>query len=129
MLNLFQLLSQYNCHGVTSVKVVGHQWYWEYEGERAGESYDSLVRERLFSVDKPLRLILGKAYQLVVTSNDVLHRFSVPALGVKLDAIPGRACEVVLLTSSVGVFHGYCAELCGAGHRYMPIVVEVVEEA
>lgn len=90
--------------------------------------YDSLMQDFIDSVDKPLRLCAGRPYQLLVTSSDVIHSFSVPHYKMKLDAIPGRVNQAFLVPETVGVFVGYCRELCGAGHAYMPIVAEVVEK-
>lgn len=78
------------------------------------------------SVDKPLCLELHNYYHLVVTSSDVIHSFSLPELNLKVDAIPGRLNQRVIFADHLGRFVGYCRELCGAGHAYMPIVLEVV---
>nr|QCP68154.1 cytochrome c oxidase subunit 2 [Fimbriaria fasciolaris] len=107
-----------------TVKIIGHQWYWSYETSE-GE-YDSFVTSDGFLVDKPLRLIYGVPYHLIVTSADVIHSFHVPSLNVKMDAIPGRLNHLFFSAESHGVFLGYCAELCGVNHSVMPIVVEVV---
>ena len=108
-----------------TVKIVGHQWYWSYDLEEG--SYDSFICKDGFQVDKPLMLTYGVPYHFVLTSADVIHSFSVPALKIKMDAIPGRLNHVYYCPSYVGVFVGYCTELCGVGHSYMPIVVEVVK--
>lgn len=79
-------------------------------------------------VDKPLRMTLHKFHRLLVTSSDVIHSFSVPHFNIKLDAIPGRVNYVLYCPDHLGVFVGYCTELCGAGHAYMPIVIEVVKK-
>lgn len=78
------------------------------------------------SVDKPLRLEFKHIYSFLVTSGDVLHSISVPDFNIKMDAVPGRINQFQLVPERLGVFVGYCRELCGAGHAYMPIVVEVV---
>lgn len=88
--------------------------------------YDSLMGDFLNSVDKPLRLFSSVPYRFIVTSSDVIHSFVLPAFNIKIDAVPGRINQVSFLSDRVGVFVGYCSELCGAGHAYMPIVVEVV---
>lgn len=108
------------------VKIVGRQWYWSYDVCGLG-SYDSVMCDFLGSVDKPLRLTLYDFYRLLVTSSDVIHSFSVPEFKIKVDAIPGRLNSVLYCPDRYGVFVGYCTELCGAGHAYMPIVVEVVK--
>lgn len=108
------------------IKIVGHQWYWTYE-LLDGRVYDSFMTDFVKGVNKPLRLERNISYILLITSDDVIHSFSVPDLGLKMDAIPGRINSVIGRFDRFGVFVGYCTELCGAGHRYMPIVVEVVE--
>lgn len=120
------------CIGITApdevsrvIKVVGRQWYWSYElGEDL--SYDSMMLGFINSVDKPLRLETQHAYQLIATSRDVIHSFSIPELNIKVDAIPGRVNQYFFLTKTLGTYVGYCSELCGAGHAFMPIVAEVV---
>jgi heme/copper-type cytochrome/quinol oxidase subunit 2 len=112
------------------VNVVGHQWYWEYGTE--GGMYDSRMvmsknleegMVRLSMVDGVLFLPAEVVTGLCMTSADVLHSWSVPALGVKLDCVPGRSSLCSVLPRSVGVVGGYCAELCGVGHAFMPILV------
>lgn len=88
--------------------------------------YDSYITDFVGGVSKPLRLVAGVPYSLLVTSADVIHSFSVPDLGVKIDGVPGRINCVGKLVERIGVFTGYCTELCGAGHGYMPVVVEFV---
>lgn len=78
------------------------------------------------SVDKPLRINLYDFYHLIVTSSDVIHSFALPELNVKVDAIPGRVNQCVFYRDKLGITVGYCSELCGAGHAYMPIVLETV---
>ena len=108
-----------------TICVVGRQWYWSYD--YSGGSYDSYVCKDGFQVDKPLRLIYGTPYLFLITSSDVIHSFAVPGLGLKMDAIPGRLNQLAFIPDRYGVFTGYCRELCGAGHSYMPIVLEVVK--
>nr|AWW03121.1 cytochrome c oxidase subunit II [Cichlidogyrus halli] len=112
--------------GVTnSVKIIGRQWYWSYNFE--GEEYDSFMTSLVNNVDNPLIISYGSPTRLLVTASDVIHSFSVPDLGLKVDAVPGRINQVVVTPSRVGSFVGYCSEICGTGHSYMPIVVEVIE--
>lgn len=109
-----------------TVKVVGRQWYWSYEMPGFESGYDSVMTDFIDSVDKPLRVNLYDFYHLIITSSDVIHSFSVPELHLKVDAIPGRINQNVFFADRLGVFVGYCRELCGAGHAYMPIVIESV---
>nr|BDB04185.1 cytochrome c oxidase subunit II [Fasciola gigantica]BDB04305.1 cytochrome c oxidase subunit II [Fasciola gigantica]BDB04329.1 cytochrome c oxidase subunit II [Fasciola gigantica] len=108
------------------IKVVGRQWYWSYDVESEDEEFDSVMSDFVMGVDKPLRMVRGSFYQLMVTSSDVIHSFSVPEFNIKTDAIPGRLNCVSYCPGHLGVYVGYCTELCGAGHAYMPIVIEVV---
>lgn len=117
------------------VKVVGHQWWWEFEyldeevtvesryipKDEAGDLY---LRE----VDNRLVLPVGKKIRFLHTSADVLHAFWVPELAVKKDAIPGYVTETWVELTREGVFRGQCAELCGTWHARMPIVVEAVSQ-
>ncbi len=117
------------------VKVVGHQWWWEFDyldhgikvesrhvgKEKAGDLY---LRE----VDNRLVLPVGKKIRFLHTSADVLHAFWVPELAVKKDAIPGYVTETWVELDREGVFRGQCAELCGTWHSRMPIVVEAVSQ-
>nr|AYH51379.1 cytochrome c oxidase subunit II [Cotylurus marcogliesei] len=109
------------------LKVVGHQWYWSYEDWFfGGDFYDSIITDFVGGVDKPLRVAYGYPCKFAVTSLDVIHSFALPDFSIKLDAVPGRITSQLLLPDRCGIFIGYCSELCGAGHAYMPIVMEIV---
>nr|YP_010514542.1 cytochrome c oxidase subunit II [Diplodiscus mehrai]UXL86273.1 cytochrome c oxidase subunit 2 [Diplodiscus mehrai] len=110
------------------VKVVGRQWYWSYETTSNGDTFDSYMTDFVNSVDKPLQLVVNVPYRLLITSADVIHSFSVPECNLKVDGIPGRVNQIYFYSERMGVFVGYCSELCGAGHAYMPIVLEVVKD-
>jgi len=124
-----------------TIKVIGHQWYWSYEYsdyyDQNGKTinYDSyMIKEedlnfgelRNLEVDNRLVVPVDTHVRLIITSADVIHCWSVPSLGVKLDAIPGRLNQTGLLAYREGVFYGYCNEICGVNHAFMPIVVETV---
>ena len=128
-----------------SVKVTGHQWYWCYEFSNCKESnlaqliegkkYESYMvassdlvegELRLLEVDQRLLLPIKTHIQVYVTAADVLHCWTVPSLGVKLDACPGRLNQVSTYIKRAGVFYGQCSEICGINHGFMPIVVEAV---
>jgi len=79
---------------------------------------------RNLEVDKPLIMNTWSLYKLITTSSDVIHSFSVPTLGLKLDSVPGRLKEVSTMLLLTGVYYGQCSELCGVGHRIMPIKIE-----
>ena len=120
-----------------TVKVVGHQWYWSYEyGDFGNVSYDSFIRPtrnleegdlRLLEVDRRLILPIETHIRVIVTSADVIHSFAIPALGIKVDAVPGRLNQVGIYIQRSGIYRGMCSELCGVNHAYMPIVIEAVD--
>ena len=121
-----------------TVKVIGHQWYWEYQYPEhfdiTFESYmipDEELEDgdvRLLTVDNRLVLPINKNIHVLVTAGDVLHSFAMPSLGVKKDAVPGRLNETWMNIEKPGIYRGQCSELCGTGHGYMPIVIEAVTE-
>jgi cytochrome c oxidase subunit 2 len=118
-----------------NIKITSYQWYWKYEYLDEGISYLSKlstpmaqIQNYLLEVDKPLVLPINKKIRFLVTSNDVIHSWWVPALGVKRDAIPGFVYESWARITKPGVYRGQCAELCGMNHAYMPIVVIAVSE-
>lgn len=119
-----------------SVKVVGHQWYWEYQYSNSWFNYgfDSyIVYEKdnaplYHCLDVDNRLVLPTLTNIIflVTSADVLHSWTVPSLGIKTDAIPGRLNYLSTITSFSGVYYGQCREICGSNHSYIPIVLEFI---
>ena len=128
-----------------TIKAVGYQWKWGYEylkGEGEGLTLLSMLatpraqiegREDksptyLAEVDQPLVVPVNRKVRIVTTANDVIHAWYVPALGVKADAIPGFVRDTWFRAEQVGVYRGFCAELCGKDHAFMPIVVDVRSE-
>jgi cytochrome c oxidase subunit 2 len=122
-----------------TIKVIGNQWYWEYEYPDHGVQLVSNVlsdadaqrrgEPRLLAVDNRMVVPAGATVKLIITSNDVVHSWGVPAFWTKLDAVPGRLNETWFRTDRPGLYYGQCFELCGARHAYMPIAVEVVSPA
>lgn len=128
-----------------TIKATGYQWKWGYEYLQEGVSfYATLATPRdqidghnvdarwknpnyLLEVDNPVVVPIGKKVRVIMTANDVIHAWWVPALGVKQDAIPGFVRDSWFRAEKVGTYRGQCAELCGKDHGFMPIVVEVVE--
>nr|YP_011017987.1 cytochrome c oxidase subunit 2 [Lingula reevii]WQG15350.1 cytochrome c oxidase subunit 2 [Lingula reevii] len=130
--------------------ITGHQWYWSYkygkvtDGEFKGFEHDSYgllldapdgeadvtSLERgdmyLMSVDAPFVMPCKVPGELLVTSDDVIHSWSVPALGLTIDAVPGRLNRSSIYATTPGVAYGHCRELCGVNHHAMPIVVEII---
>jgi cytochrome c oxidase subunit II len=130
-----------------TIKVTGNQWYWTYQFPDHGEFeiVSNMLKERgdvpagqryrteadgppLLAVDERLVIPAGKVVKFIVTSNDVIHAFGVPAFWEKIDANPGKLNETWAKVDRPGVYFGQCYELCGARHAFMPIVVEVVPE-
>ena len=123
-----------------NIKIVGYQWKWKYEYLDEGISYFSVLstpqaqiqnkepknKWYLLEVDKPLVVPIHEKIRFLVTSNDVIHSWWVPALGVKRDAIPGFVHESWAKIDKPGIYRGQCAELCGTYHGFMPIVVKAV---
>ena len=121
-----------------TVKVCGKQWYWSYafsDFDKKVEFDSYLIPEdeleegqlRLAEVDNRLVLPTNVHIRVLVTASDVMHCFSVPSLGVKIDAIPGRLNQISLFIDRPGVLVGACQEICGIGHAFMPIVIEAVD--
>jgi cytochrome c oxidase subunit 2 len=122
-----------------TVKVTGYQWKWNYEYLDDGFGFYSNLKtpyqqihgqepkgeHYLLEVDNPLVVPAGKKVRVLITANDVIHSWSVPAFGVKQDAIPGFVRDSWFKADTPGVYRGQCSELCGKEHGFMPIVVEV----
>ncbi len=124
-----------------TVKVTGYQWYWGYEYPDAdGLSFDSLMltdderaekgtgEPRLLAVDNEMVVPVGKVVRLQITSADVIHSYAMPAMGVKMDAVPGRLNESWFKAEREGIYYGQCSELCGKDHAFMPLAVRVVSQ-
>ncbi len=124
-----------------TVKVIGHQWNWDYEypgPEDRRLHLDACSRRPtprpknvpyLLATDAPLVAPVNKVVRVQVTRQDVIHSFSVPAFGIKIDAIPGRLNQTWFKADRIGTFYGQCSQLCGINHSYMPIEVKVVSQA
>ena len=132
-----------------TVKVTGHQWYWSYELPDYGVSFDSYILKEandptrqanqrartdndgppLLAVDNRLVIPQGKVVKFIITADDVIHSFAMPAFWIKQDANPGQLHETWAKVDRPGVYFGQCSELCGARHGFMPIAIEVVPQA
>jgi cytochrome c oxidase subunit 2 len=121
-----------------TIKATAHQWYWSYGYPDQGNfSFDSLLVEKedlkpdqpyLLAVDNEVVVPVNKVVHVLVTSDDVIHNWAVPAFGTKIDAVRGRNSLTWFQATRPGVYYGQCSELCGARHAYMPIAVRVVSE-
>jgi cytochrome c oxidase subunit 2 len=126
-----------------TIKITGSQWKWEYEYPDEGIKFTSNLatpqeqinneaekgEHYLLEVDNPMVVPVGQKIRIVLTSRDVIHAWWVPAFGVKPDTIPGFIRDAWFTVDKPGTYRGQCAELCGKGHAYMPIVVEAMEVA
>jgi cytochrome c oxidase subunit 2 len=121
-----------------TVKAIASMWRWDYEYPDHGEiaftanlTPDDQLKPgepRLLSTDYKVVVPVGKIVRVIVTSNDVIHAWAIPAFGVKIDAVPGRLNETWFQADQEGIYYGQCSELCGQGHAYMPIEVHAVSE-
>jgi cytochrome c oxidase subunit 2 len=132
-----------------TVKATATQWQWNYEYENSGDnplafdSYmlkepdrdaagktDKSIYPRLLAVDNELVIPVGKTVRVLVTAapTDVIHSFSMPSFGIKIDAVPGRLNETWFKAEREGIFYGQCSQLCGKDHAFMPIAIRVVAE-
>nr|QHI42862.1 cytochrome c oxidase subunit II [Solea solea] len=119
-----------------TIKATGHQWYWSYEySDYENLEFDSYMiptqdltpgQFRLLEADHRMVIPVESPIRALVSAEDVLHSWAVPALGIKVDAIPGRLNQTTFMASHPGVFFGQCSEICGANHSFMPIAIEAV---
>nr|YP_010954975.1 cytochrome c oxidase subunit II [Cheiracanthium brevispinum]WMX19908.1 cytochrome c oxidase subunit II [Cheiracanthium brevispinum] len=133
-LRLLYLMEESSDYDLT-IKVMGHQWYWSYEYSNFDFNvFDSYMKSdedsmfRLLNVDNCLAVPYNSMIRMIVASSDVIHSWTIPSLGVKADAIPGRLNQLMLLFNRVGVFSGQCSEICGANHSFMPILILVMPQ-
>jgi len=124
-----------------TIKATGNQWYWSYEYPEAGIEFDAVMLQKdelteygytaddwLLAADNRVVVPVDAVVHVLVTASDVLHAWTIPAFGSKIDAVPGRLNETWFRAEETGVFYGQCSELCGLNHSFMPIVVEVVSQ-
>nr|YP_009350834.1 cytochrome c oxidase subunit II [Amitermes dentatus]QZK21417.1 cytochrome c oxidase subunit II [Amitermes sp. ANIC 0390]QZK22093.1 cytochrome c oxidase subunit II [Amitermes sp. QLD_232]AQP27914.1 cytochrome c oxidase subunit 2 [Amitermes dentatus]AQP28378.1 cytochrome c oxidase subunit 2 [Amitermes dentatus]AQP28945.1 cytochrome c oxidase subunit 2 [Amitermes dentatus] len=134
-LRLLYLMDEIHNPAMT-LKAVGHQWYWSYEySDFTKLEFDSYMVQqedqqintfRLLDTDNRIVLPMNSPIRMIVTAADVLHSWTVPSLGVKTDATPGRLNQVSFSINRPGLLYGQCSEICGANHSFMPIVIESV---
>lgn len=132
-LRILYLLDEINRPSI-SLKTIGHQWYWSYEySDFKNIEFDSYIQTfssstnkifRLLDVDNRIILPIKNQIRILVTATDVLHSWTVPSLGVKIDANPGRLNQTNFFINRPGLFYGQCSEICGANHSFIPIVIE-----
>nr|YP_009938369.1 cytochrome c oxidase subunit II [Lethe syrcis]QNU07788.1 cytochrome c oxidase subunit II [Lethe syrcis] len=132
-LRLLYLLDELN-NPLITLKSIGHQWYWSYEySDFNNVEFDSYMTQfsnnnnfRLLDVDNRIVLPMNNQIRILITATDVIHSWTVPSLGVKVDANPGRLNQTSFFINRPGLFFGQCSEICGANHSFMPIVIESI---
>nr|QKE61487.1 cytochrome oxidase subunit II [Dipseliopoda sp. AJB-2020] len=134
-LRLLYLLDEIINPSIT-LKAIGNQWYWKYEySDFKNIEFDSymipqnstnLHNFRLLDVDNRIILPMNSKIRLLVTSMDVIHSWTIPSLGMKIDGTPGRLNQINFSINRPGLFFGQCSEICGANHSFMPIVIESI---
>ena len=123
-----------------TVKATGYQWYWgyAYPDQKIDEFTSNILPEDkakaagspwMLATTAPLVVPVGKTVHVLVVGADVIHSFSVPAFGIKIDAVPGRTNDTWFKATQTGTFYGQCSQLCGSNHSYMPIEVKVLSQA
>nr|YP_010531192.1 cytochrome c oxidase subunit II [Hypsathalia przewalskyi]UXW93427.1 cytochrome c oxidase subunit II [Hypsathalia przewalskyi] len=134
-IHLLYLMDEINSPMLT-IKSIGHQWYWSYEyTDFHNIQFDAymipknelkLNSFRLLDVDNNTILPTNTQMRLLITSTDVIHSWTMPSLGKKIDAVPGRLNQISLMIKRPGMYFGQCSEICGANHSFMPIVIESI---
>ena len=134
-IRLLYLLDEVYRPAIT-LKSIGHQWYWSYEySDFLNVEFDAYIIPsneirnnifRLLDVDNRTVIPINSQIRTLITAADVLHSWTVPSMGIKADAVPGRLNQINFYSNRPGLFFGQCSEICGANHRFMPIVIERV---
>lgn len=127
-------LTEETSNNKLTLKSIGHQWYWRYEySDFQNINFDSFIiptnqlspnEFRLLDVDNRCILPYKYSIRLLTTSIDVIHSWTLPALGIKVDSTPGRLNQTIFLMNRPGLYFGQCSEICGTNHRFIPIVIE-----
>nr|AYR05272.1 cytochrome c oxidase subunit 2 [Coleoptera sp. ACP-2013] len=134
-LRLLYILDEMN-HPLLTVKIIGHQWYWSYEySDFKNLEFDSymipnnemkLFNFRLLDVDNRMIIPYQTQIRTLITSADVIHSWTIPSIGIKMDGTPGRLNQMSFIMNQPGLFFGQCSEICGTNHSFMPIVIESI---
>lgn len=131
-LRLLYLLDELN-NPLITIKSIGHQWYWSYEysdfkniefDSYIINDHDNINNFRLLDVDNRIIIPINNNIRILITATDVIHSWTVPAIGVKVDANPGRLNQTRFFINRPGIFFGQCSEICGANHSFIPITIE-----
>lgn len=131
-LKLLYLLEE-NRNPFISLKTIGHQWYWKYEYSNFNLNFDSYIINkdelkifiiRLLDVDNRVILPYNYIIRVIVSAADVIHSWTIPSIGIKVDATPGRINQLNFIINRSRIFFGQCSEICGANHSFIPISIE-----
>ena len=129
-LRLLYLLDE-SSNSYRILKSTAHQWYWTHELLPRGKAFDSYILKELIpgiynllEVDNRINLPINANTTVITTSADVLHAFTLPSAGIKIDSVPGRLNSINIFLTLPGVYYGQCSEICGANHSFIPIVIE-----
>nr|UBQ33987.1 cytochrome c oxidase subunit II [Plerochila australis] len=132
-LRILYLMDEIN-EPLITIKSIGHQWFWSYEySDFKNVEFDSYMKPtnelsenefRLLDVDNRIILPINTPTRVLITSADVIHSWTVPSLGIKIDATPGRLNQGVMFIKRPTLMYGQCSEICGVNHSFMPIVLE-----
>nr|YP_010554726.1 cytochrome c oxidase subunit II [Arctopsyche spinescens]UYO79359.1 cytochrome c oxidase subunit II [Arctopsyche spinescens] len=132
-LHLLYLMDE-SQHSNITLKIIGHQWYWSYEySDFMPIEFDSYMTPinnnssfRLLDTDNRIVLPFNTQIRTLITSSDTIHAWTIPSLGVKADALPGRLNQTSMFINRPGMFFGQCSEICGTNHSFMPISLEII---
>nr|UZA61280.1 cytochrome c oxidase subunit 2 [Endeis sp. JZ-2022] len=129
-LRILYLMEEINSPFIT-IKTIGHQWYWTYEySDFNNIEFDSFMTKsksmRLLDTDTAMIVPMNTLIRVLTTSQDVIHAWTIPSMGIKMDSIPGRINQSNMIVNRPGIFVGQCSEICGANHSFMPIKMESV---
>nr|AFU50161.1 cytochrome c oxidase subunit II [Necydalis ulmi] len=134
-LRLIYILDEIN-NPLITIKTIGHQWYWSYEySDFKNIEFDSYLLPnneaknfnfRLLDVDNRIIIPFESQIRMIVTASDVIHSWTIPSLGIKIDATPGRLNQISFSSNRTSLFFGQCSEICGTNHSFMPIVIESI---
>nr|ADK34183.1 cytochrome oxidase subunit II [Atractomorpha sinensis] len=132
-LRLLYLMDDSN-EALITIKTIGRQWYWSYEySDFMDIEFDTYMLNeedlkmnsfRLLDVDNRTVIPMNTEIRMLMTASDVIHSWTIPALGIKSDAMPGRLNQSTLMVNRPGLYFGQCSEICGANHSFMPIILE-----
>lgn len=113
-----------------TIKIIGHQWYWNYEytslsGQESERFIEPSSLIRLLKTRDPINLPVSTRIRLLISSADVIHSWTVPSLGRKVDALPGRLNQTFVSSKRLGIYTGQCSEICGINHSFIPIIIKI----